>query len=199
MCFGGGGNSQAAATQQQIQQQQAENQANIKAGNANIDAAFSKFDDPYFAGYSKAYTDYYNPQVDAQYRDAEGTLESGLARNGVDRSSIAATQIGRLFSDYSDRKADIANQATDAANSLRGRVADEKSNLYALNNAAADPAQANTNALAASTALVAPRAFSPLGNLFASFIAPYTAFANAYNNSAPGTGYVSPNSGATVN
>jgi hypothetical protein len=219
MCFGGGssqpsspsaGSGRGAApsadiagtpatpgtVQQQITDQNTQNQANIKAGNANIDSAFAKFNDPYYAGYTKSYEDYYNPQVDNQYKDAEGTLEAGLARQGLDRSSIAATQIGRLFSDYGDQKATIANNAVDGANQLRGKVASEKSNLYGLNAASGDPAMASTQALAASTALVAPQTYSPLGNLFANFVAPYTAYSQAYNNSA-GKPYVSPNTGVS--
>ena len=192
MCFGGGNSAQASAdaTSKQITDQEAARQAAVTAGNKNIDTAFSKFDDPYFTGYQNAYKGYYNPQVDTQYHDAEGTLESGLARNGIDNSSIAASQIGRLFGDYSDQKAAIGNQAVDASNKLRSDVSNEKSNLYALNSASADPAQANTQALAASTALVAPQTFSPLGNVFANFISPYTAYANAYSNNA-GPGYTS--------
>lgn len=200
MCLGGSAPaSNDAATQQQIEDQNTTNQANIAAGNTSIDSAFSKFDPSYYSGYQKAYTDYYNPQVDTQYKDAEGTLESGLARDGLSKSSVAASQIGTLFGDYADQKAAIGNQAADASNELEGKVADEKSNLYALNAASADPAQASTQALAASTALVAPTSFSPLGSLFANFVSPYTAYANAYSNSAGGTGYVSPNSASAVN
>jgi hypothetical protein len=202
MCFGGGSSapaSTAAATQQAVQSQADQTQANIATGNSDIDSAFSQFDPAYYQGYQNAYTNYYDPQVDTQYNDAEGTLESGLARNGLDRSSVAASQIGTLFQDYGTQKAAIANQAVDASNTLEGQVASAKSNLYALNAAAADPATANTQALAASTALVAPSTFSPLGSVFANAIAPYTAYANAANNSAGSTSYAGSNTGAGVN
>ena len=211
MCFGGGSSTPASppatgvshdgsppsaapaiSTAGSIQSQADQNAANIKAGNSNIDKAFGQFNEPYYTGYQKAYTGYYNPQVDTQYKDANGTLEAGLARNGVDRSSIAATQMGRLFQNYADQKSTIGNQAVDASNQLRTKVASEKSNLYGLNTAAGDPAQANTQATAAATSLVAPQTFTPLGNLFASAIAPWTAYSNAYNNSGGGATYTSP-------
>lgn len=196
MCFGGGGGKSSTqqsndATAKQISDQEAARQAAVKAGNTNIDNAFSKFNDPYYAGYEKSYKDVYNPQIDNQYGDAQGTLEAGLARNGIDRSSVAATQFGRLFGTYADQKAQIGDQAASAANELRGKVSDEKSNLYALNSSSADPARANTEAIAKATALVAPPTYTPLGSVFANILAPYTAYANSYSNNA-GAGYTSP-------
>lgn len=187
---------------QQITSQEDARQASVRAGNSSIESAFSKFNDPYFADFEKSFKDYYNPQIDTQYNDAQGTLEAGLARKGVDRSSIAATQFGRLFGQYSDQREQIGDQAASAAGELRGKVANEKSSLYALNSASANPAQANTEALARSTALVTPPAYTPLGSVFANFLSPYTAYSQAYSNNA-GAGYKSPyqknnNSGAVV-
>lgn len=212
MCFGGDQGRQQAApaaaapaapsTAQTVIDQEAQRQSAVKNGNAGIDSAFAQFDDPYFSKYAQTYKDFYNPQVDTQYNDAQGTLEAGLARNGTDRSSIAATQFGRLFGTYADQKAQIGDQATSAANDLRSKVAGEKNNLYALNSASADPAQANNQALASATSLVAPPTYTPLGNVFAGALAPWTQYASSYSNNA-GTPYTLPkaggNSGAVVN
>lgn len=203
MCFGGGGSSSPAPasngpTATSLQNDANAQQAKIAAGEKNIDSAFGQFNEPYFTGYENTYDDYYNPQVDQQYKDAEGTLESGLARNGVSNSSVAASQIGKLFQNYTNQKATIANQGVDAANQLRTQVNNAKTNLYALNRSAADPAEASTQAQADATSLVAPQTFTPLGNLFASFVAPYTAYANAYNNSSGNASYVSPYSTPAV-
>jgi hypothetical protein len=201
MCFGDDQGRQAEpapsapSPQQQINDQEAQRQAAVKAGNTGIDTAFAKFNDPYFSNYEKTYKDFYNPQVDTQYTDAQGTLEAGLARNGTDRSSIAAGQFGRLFGAYADQKAQIGDQAASASADLRNKVSSEKSNLYALNSSSADPAQANTQALAAATSLVAPPAYTPLGAVFANILQPYTAYSNAYANN-PGPGYTSPYSGS---
>lgn len=179
------------SVEQQILDQEAARQAAIKAGNTSIDSAFSQFNDPFYNGFKKSYTDYYNPQIDKQYTDAQGTTEAGLARQGIDRSSIAATQFGRLFGQYADARSQIGDDAASAANDLRTKVNNEKNNLYTLNSTSADPAQANTQALASSTALVTPPAYSPLGSVFASFLQPFTNYANAYSNNA-GTPYQSP-------
>lgn len=217
MCFGGNPERQQQQQQnapavvdpapqsvpQQVASQEQTRQDTVKASNAGIDSAFAQFDDPYYANFENSYKDFYNPQIDNQFKDAQGTLEAGLARNGTDRSSILATQFGRLYGQYADEKAQIGDQAASAANDLRSKVANEKSNLYALNSSSADPAQANTQALAAATSLVAPPTYTPLGNVFAGALAPYAQFANSYSNNA-GTGYSSPysknsGSGSVVN
>lgn len=183
--------SAPATVSQQVQDQEAARQAAIKAGNANIDSAFAQFNDPYFQKFEDAYKGYYDPQVDSQYADADGTMEAGLARDGIDRSSIAATKHGQLFQAYGDQRAAIGDAAHAGAQELRGKVSAEKGNLYTENAASADPAQANTQALASSTALVTPPAFSPLGQLFGNFLQPFTQFASSYSNNA-GKAYVSP-------
>ena len=68
MCMptGGGGGSGSDAAAQQQQQEQAR-QARIKAGNASIDKTFGQFDDNFYAGRSKAYTDWAQPQLEDQY------------------------------------------------------------------------------------------------------------------------------------
>lgn len=176
---------------QQVTAAEAARQAAIKTGNANIDSAFAQFNDPYFQKFEDAYKGYYNPQVDSQYADADGVMEAGLARNGIDRSSIAATKHGQLFSAYGDERAAIGDAAHAGAQDLRGKVSNEKSNLYAENSASADPAQASTQALASATSLVTPPAFSPLGQLFGNFLQPFTQYAQSYSNN-PGPGYKSP-------
>lgn len=143
-------------------------QHDIDLGKIGIDKAYSKFDDNYYKGYQNDYTGFYNPQLDRQYKEAVGATTAALADRGVLESSVGANQFADLSRQNSEAKTNIANEALDASNKLRGTVENSKSSLYSLNEASADPQAANAQAIGQATALVAPPTYSPLGQVFAS-------------------------------
>ncbi len=182
MCFGGGnGNAAAIAAQQdaQMKADEAERQNKIKQGQGKIDEAFSQFGDPYYAGFQQTYTDYYKPQIADQYSDARGKLIAALAGRGVLDSSIGANALGRVEKQRAEAEGLVANQAVDASNQLKGQVEQTKTNLYNLNRSAADPDGIAARATGEATALVAPKALSPLGQVFANSVTPFVTFNNA--------------------
>jgi len=182
MCFGGGkDNSAAIAAQQdaQMKADEAARQDKIKAGQSKIDEAFGQFNDPYFTGYQQTYTDYYRPQIADQYKEARGKLIAALAGRGVLNSSIGGNALARVEKQRADAEGAVANQAVDATNNLKGQVEQTKTNLYNLNRSAADPEGIAARATGEATAIAAPQALSPLGQVFASSIAPFVTFNNA--------------------
>jgi hypothetical protein len=193
MCFGGGGstNQDATDTSNDINARELIRQSDVKKGKANIDTNFAQFNDPYYQGYEKAYADNYVPQIDKQYTTNVGKMIAALAERGIDRSSIGASAQGNLYEDSVNAKAGVASDARSAADTLRSNVENTKSNLYAMNSASADPAAANAMALGQSKSLVAPPQYSPIGDVFASAMQPFTNGVAAANN-APGTPYKSP-------
>jgi len=196
MCFGGGGSTaqDATDTYNDIDAREVIRQNDIKKGKANIDTNFAQFNDPYYQGYEKAYADNYVPQIEKQYATSVGKMMSALAERGMDRSSVGAAAQGDLFGENVKAKASIASDARSAADNLRSNVENTKSNLYAMNNASADPAAANAMALGQSKSLVAPPQYSQLGDVFASAMQPFSNGITAANN-APGTPYKSPFAG----
>lgn len=150
-------------------QQEAARQGRITQGRAAIDKAFAGFDDPYYAKVASDYTSYYTPQLTRKYQDAMRAMTTQLASQGNLTSSAGAEKLGELRRSFGENEASISNAATDAANNLRSQVSAQKSNLYQTNNAAADPSQAASLAGSAAGA-IAPAPYTPLGDVFASFL-----------------------------
>lgn len=148
-------------------QQEATREANIKAGQGNIDQAFTQYNDPYYAGITQNYEDYYDPQINQQYGDAVNKLTYQLGQQGILQSSEGNRQLGLLQQSNDTQKQTIADQAIAAANTAKQQVAQQKNNLYAQNQQAADPSLAASQAAGAAASAVSPITYSPLANVFA--------------------------------
>lgn len=188
MCFSQAApqdNSAAIARQSEI-----DRQARITAGQGKINDAFAGFNPDYFSKFQQAYLDHYNPQIDQQFTDARKNLRYDLARKGVQDSTPGQTQFGRLAQAYADRRTDIAANASSAADSLKGQVEGQKTNLYSLNNTSADPALAAQQAVSAAGSLATPATYSPLADLFSGFATAGAQYLNNKNLALP-AGYAS--------
>lgn len=163
----------------------------IDLGKIAIDQNFEKFNPAYYKGYKQDYRDYYSPQVKDQFNETTGKLNASLVDRGLGESSVGNAAKTGLFKDYTQANTNIANEALDASNKLRSQVQSQKSNLYSLNEASADPMGVNAQAIGASTSLVAPPTYSPLGQLFTSALQPFAAYQTAQQNS-PTRQYSSP-------
>lgn len=146
-------------------------QARIRAGESNIDAAFGQaFSPDYYSGYQKAYEGASIPELDDQLRRAREKLTLSLSRSGNLTSSAGA----RLFGDLRERdlseRAAIRDRAMSAVNNLKGQVENERTQLYNLNRASADPSKAATMAASAIQPLQGGPQISPLGDVFASLL-----------------------------
>lgn len=157
-------------------------QQDILAGRDAINNAFSRFNDDYYNTFAADYTSHYYPQIDRQYDRAQGQTRASLADRGVGQSSIAGHAFADLLKTRLDARNQVAAGAVDAANALRSNVENTRTNLFGLNEAAADPAALNTQAQAQATALVAPPTTNPLGQIFASTLGPLTAGIQSYQN-----------------
>ena len=171
-------------TADDLKEQERQRQLRITEGRGKIDAAFSRFNDGYFGQFANDFTNYYTPQIEDQYSRAVGTTRAALKNRGIDQSTVAGGAFSDLFRDKSRANIDVANNAAAGAASLRGNVERTKTDLYGLNESAADPAAANARATAEATALVAPPTTSPLGQIFAASLQPIVAGVNAYKNRA---------------
>jgi hypothetical protein len=147
-------------------------QSDIKLGNTKINKDYTQFNPAYYGKYQKAYTDFYNPQIDDQYAQARGKLTAALAGRGNLESTAGINQLGQLQKQNDIAKTTVANQGQDAVNTLKSNVEKSKSDLVSLNASAADPSAIDNRASGEATALAAPPAFSPIGQVFSSFLAP---------------------------
>lgn len=175
----------------QMEMRELERQHAIDLGKIGIDSNFKKFNKNYYEGYKNDYKGYYAPQVEDQFNESTGKLTASLADRGMLESSVGNAAQAKLFKDYGQANTNIANEALDAANKLRSTVQQQKSSLYSLNEASADPMGVNAQAVGASTALVAPPTYSPLGQLFTAALQPFMNFQQS-SSTAPTRSYRSP-------
>lgn len=159
-----------------------------KATNT-VNDAFAQFTPDYYAGFTKAYTDHFDPQVDQQAGLKSNATLFGLARSGNLQSQTAANQIAQNATDVATAKEDINNQAIGATTQERNQVLSAQQNLTAqatsdatlgspITPGSADAITANfnntSNALArigsqagdVVTSLAATPNYGSLGNLF---------------------------------
>lgn len=164
-------------------QQEEERQARIRQGQGQIDAAFAQYDQPFYDKASSTYLDYYNPQLEDQYAKARKNLIFDLGRSGLLESTAGADRFAELDKAKGTAAQQIAGGAQDYAQGLRNRVEQSKTSLYDLNSSAADPSSIGARINAATQDLSAPTTFSPLADVFASFV---NQGANAVNLSNKG-------------
>lgn len=153
---------------QEARAQEEARQARIRAGSAKVDQTFAGFDDNWFSGKRQEHMDFYQPQLDDQFKDANEQLIYALSRAGTLNSSIAADKQADLSKRYDLQKATILSQANDSSNQMRGQVQGEKSNLLAQLNATGDADRVSNDALSRSQQLFqAAPSYNPLGDIFA--------------------------------
>lgn len=188
MC-GGGAAKRAAAEARDARADQErlrlEREARIRQGAGAIDQAFAGFNDDYFNDYRDTVIQYGMPQVQEQYEDSFGKLTAALAGRGMLESTVGANQNARLNRAFDTEKARVADDATNLAQELRGRVEGAKGDLLALNTATADPTAVSAQARGSATSLAAPAPTSRFEQLFANVVDPYIAGVNARQNAAP--------------
>lgn len=186
MCLGGSNKADKAAKKasKQAAREEAARKAAIEQGRLKIDETFGQFDEPYFQKVGQAVTDYYNPQLDDQYENARKKLVYSFARKGTLDSSAAGETSADARKEYDRQRIRIGSQAQDRVAQAKSDVERNRSDLYALNLAAADP-DAIASATASRAASIQPaQNLSPLENVFASFLnSPATSMA-AYNYAA---------------
>lgn len=168
MCFGSKPPVDRSA--EIARQEAAAREGKIREGRSNIDQAFSVFDPAYYDQYQQQYLDYHNPQVDEQYGDARQKLIYDLARRRMRDSTPGMTRFQDLVDAYNDRRRGIASDSLGAVNKVRQGVEQNRSDLYELNAAAADPSLASISALGRAGSLQTPPTYSPLGDLFSGFL-----------------------------
>lgn len=160
-------------------------QARIKTGQTNIDNTFAGFDDNFYSGRKSAFLDFYQPQIEDQFGDAQKQLTYGLARNGILNSTMAADASGKLSKDYATNWASIVSKADADVNALKSNVANEKSALTAQLNATADADRVTNDALGRTQQMFETRPdYNPLGDIFSGVGDAFSNYNTAQTNRA---------------
>ncbi|WP_156428674.1 hypothetical protein [Magnetospirillum sp. XM-1] len=137
----------------------------------SIDAAFTKFDDPYYSNIRTAYQDYATPQLEDQYSKAKQQLAYALARGGISDSTIAGERQAALQKEYDINRGALVDEALNQEKQARSAVSNERSSLVSQLNASADPAAASAASAAAANNLSLRPTFSPIGQMFTNIAA----------------------------
>lgn len=152
---------------EEARKREEERQARIKAGTAKIDSVFGTFDDSFYDARKGEYLDFYQPQLDDQFKKAQDELTFAFARNGTLNSSMAADKQAELASKYDVEKAGILSQADSAIGEMRSRNNNEKSALVAQLQATGDADRVSNEALGRTQQLFNERpSYNSLGDIF---------------------------------
>lgn len=128
------------------------------------------FDDDFYAGRRQAYLDYATPQLDEQHQKALRELTFSLDRSGLGNSSVRGQKLGELQTAYDTGRRAVSDTALNYENSARNSVESARSNLIGMLNATSDTQGAVNSALNQATILSAPEGYSPLGQMFGTFL-----------------------------
>ncbi len=162
-----GGNEAALA-----RKDEQERQARIRAGTERVNTIFDgQFNDSFFDGQAKRYTDYAMPQVDEQRGKANKELTFALSRSGQLEGSTRADLSGELQKRYELQSQKVRDDALAFGTNARNNVEGARTDLVGMLNATGDAEGAARSAISRSAALSQPAAYSPITNLFADFTA----------------------------
>ena len=96
--FGIGGGGEGGSEYESAAEAEARRQLKVDAGLAEIEKVFSQYDQDFYDKSSDAYLDYYEPQLEDQFKKGLKDLQFALARGGrsteVDKKVQAAEDYG---------------------------------------------------------------------------------------------------------
>lgn len=157
---------QAEAKLAEQRRVEAERTGKINQNVASIDQAFSGFNDDFYNKASQNVLDYYTPQLNDQFTEAQKKTAYSLADQGLTDSSVAADKAGDLKSLFDRELQGIQSKAEDAANAARADVSTRQSNLRRLAEAGSSLDSFNNLITPEVSQVILPTSFSPLGDIF---------------------------------
>lgn len=101
-------------------------QALVDKSTADIEGAYSGFNDQYFNDFAKSFSDYYAPQIQRDYENKAKSEAYQRADRGTLRSTEAARSFGDLLREKTSNEATVARQGQDQANALRDSILGQK-------------------------------------------------------------------------
>jgi hypothetical protein len=166
MCLGGGSSAMEEEYQRQLAEEEAR-QGRITQGKDNIDAAFSGYNDQFYADRAADYMSYAQPQIEDQYEKAMKDLRIALARSGQLVGSERIERENELLKKFNDAELQAARKGQSIADTTRSNLATIKSNLLGQNASLADPSLIAAQAQNQIMANTQVPEYNPISNIFA--------------------------------
>ena len=157
---------EAEAQRAAQEQKERERQARVTGNIATVNSSFDAFDDGFFKERGNEVSNFFNPQVDEQFADANKSVQFALANRGLLDSSTQADKSGELVERRDDKKRNIAEQALAREASTRSEVETQRGNLLGQAEAGAGLESINSQLKGVQTNVQAPGTFDPLGQIF---------------------------------
>lgn len=173
-------------------------QALINQGTANINNAFSGFDQNFYNQRALAYQNFAMPQLADQYRQTRNQEMFGLANRGLLGGSAAGTTFSNLNRQMAQNQQAIVDTGLSQAQQLQRQVESGKSTLLDQLYQSADPAGARASAVDLAASYSAPGTFAQLGNMFGNVAQQYY-LSQLINSTRPTGGGYPGSSDASVN
>lgn len=167
--MGGGGKGGSKGVDPMRAEEQAR-QARIREGTAKIDDTFGQFNDGFYNQRRDAALSYFNPQFDQQYEDAKKALAFSLDSSGLTNSSVRAQKESELQRAYDVNRREVADKALTYSTQARNNVEQARGELVRTLNSSGDAESAANGAVNRAQMLSAPDTYSPLGQLFSTFV-----------------------------
>ena len=162
--MGSGGSDKYA---EQAQREEARRKAEIERGTAQVRQLFStQFTPDFYNTIRGNYLDYYRPQFEEQYGDAQNGLAYQLARSGHLDSSVRIDKEADLQQQADIQRQGLVDRALASANERRRQVQAAQEGVIAQLQSTADASGAAADAAARANYLTQPEPYEPLGQLF---------------------------------
>jgi len=163
---GGGGGGGGGPEYESAADAEARRQLKVDAGLEEIEKVFGQYDQDFYDKSSDAYLDYYEPQLDDQFKDGLKELQFALARGGRFGSSTEVDRKAQAAEDYGTEKNELASGAIKAANDSEAAVTAAKRDMTNLNQVNANPDLAASLSNSQAGILNQPPKFDPLLDVF---------------------------------
>lgn len=155
------------AEQRRLEQER----ANKISGNvSSIGSAFSKFDDPFFEQAGSNVREFFTPQLQEQFEEAQEKTAFNLANKGLSDSSVAADKAGELKDLFDRELRNIETKAGEAENQLRTDVSNRRSNLIRLAESGTGLDNFSELITPEVSSVQLPTNFNALGDVFGSVV-----------------------------
>jgi hypothetical protein len=142
-------------------------QARITSGTDAVNKNFSVFGDTFFNNRRGEYMNYYQPQLDDQFKTAKDQLTFAFANNGTLNSTAAADKQATLQKSYDNERASLLSNADADVATTQNKINTEKSALLSQLQATGNADQASNDALGRTQQMFQQKpAYDPLGDIF---------------------------------
>ena len=162
----GGGGGPDTTEYESAAEAEARRQARVDAGLKEIEKVFEQYDQDFYDKSQDAYLDYYEPQLEDQYKKGLSDWKFALARGGRFGSSTEVDKKAKAAQDLMFQQNELASGAIGAADKSEAAVDAAKREMTQLNQMNANPQLAASLAQSQAGILNQPPKYDQLLDVF---------------------------------